>query len=64
MALQPPTTLLREVESGLRGLARELEEITGEPPANLLWWGHELREVIEALEHRHPAPEHRIRPSC
>lgn len=52
------------MERGLRALARELEEITGEPPANLLWWGHELREVIEALEHRHPAPEHRLRPGC
>ncbi len=52
MPLQPPTIRLREVEKGLGSLARELEEITGEPPANLLWWQHELREVIVTLERR------------
>ena len=41
-------------EAGLAALARELEEITGTPPANLLWWGHELRDVIAVLEHRPP----------
>jgi hypothetical protein len=50
MPLQPPTTRLREVEQGLGSLARELEEITGVPPANLLWWRRELREVITTLE--------------
>jgi hypothetical protein len=43
---------LREVEQGLGSLARELEEITGEPPANLLWWQRELRDVIVTLERR------------
>ena len=52
MPLQPPTTRLREVEKGLGSLARELEEITGVTPANLLWWQHELREVIVSLEQR------------
>ena len=52
MPLQPPTTRLREVEQGLGSLARELEEITGVPPANLLWWRRELREVITTLERR------------
>jgi hypothetical protein len=52
MPLQPPTTRLREVEKGLGSLARELEEITGVPPANLLWWRRELREVITTLERR------------
>jgi hypothetical protein len=48
---------LREVEQGLGSLARELEEITGEPPANLLWWQRELREVIVTLEgRREPDP--------
>ena len=53
MPTPPPTTRLREVEQGLGSLARELEEITGEPPANLLWWQRELREVIVSLEGRH-----------
>ena len=52
MALPPPTTRLREVEAGLGALARELEEIIGVPPANLLWWRHELRDVIASLERR------------
>lgn len=52
MPLQPPTTRLREVEKGLGSLARELEEITGVPPANLLWWRRELHEVITTLERR------------
>jgi hypothetical protein len=52
MPLQPPTTRLREVERGLGSLARELEEITGVRPANLLWWRRELREVITTLEQR------------
>lgn len=52
MALQLPSTRLREVEKGLGSLARELEEITGIPPANLLLWQRELREVIVSLEQR------------
>ena len=52
--MPPPTTRLREVEKGLGSLARELEEITGITPANLLWWQRELREVILTLERRWP----------
>ncbi len=52
MPLQNPATRLREVEMGLAALARELEEITGVRPANLLWWRHELQEVIATLEGR------------
>ena len=59
MPLQPPTTRLREVEQGLGSLARELEEITGVPPANLLWWRRELREVITTLERRQ-SPDARV----
>ena len=50
MPLQNPATRLREVERGLGTLARELEEITGVRPANLLWWRHELQDVIFTLE--------------
>ena len=50
MPLQNPATRLREVEQGLGALASELEEITGIRPANLLWWRHELRDVIDTLE--------------
>ena len=49
---QNPATRLREVERGLGALARELEEITGVRPANLLWWRHELQDVIVTLEGR------------
>ena len=52
MPLQNPATRLREVERGLGALARELEEITGVRPANLLWWRHELQDVIATLEGR------------
>jgi hypothetical protein len=52
MPPQNPATRLREVERGLGALARELEEITGIRPANLLWWRHELQDVIVALERR------------
>ena len=52
MPQQNPATRLREVEQGLGTLARELEEITGVRPANLLWWRHELQDVIVALEGR------------
>jgi hypothetical protein len=57
--IPPPTTRLREVEQGLGSLARELEEITGEPPANLLWWQRELRDVIVTLERRLSTDAHR-----
>jgi hypothetical protein len=49
-------TKLREVELGLGALARELEKMLGVPPANLLWWREELRDVIFDLE---DAPEAR-----
>lgn len=52
MPSQNPATRLREVERGLGALARELEEITGVRPANLLWWRHELQDVIITLEQR------------
>jgi len=52
MPQQNPATRLREVERGLGALARELEEITGVRPANLLWWRHELQDVIVTLEGR------------
>jgi hypothetical protein len=57
MPQQNPATRLREVEMGLGALARELEEITGVRPANLLWWRHELQDVIVTLEGRAAAPE-------
>ena len=56
MPPQNPATRLREVERGLDSLARELEEITSIRPANLLWWRHELQDVILTLERR-DAPE-------
>ena len=62
MTVPPPTIRLREVEAGLAALARELEEITGERPANLLWWGQELRDVIASLERRPPVLRQASRP--
>ena len=35
---------------GYNVFPRELEEITGVRPANLLWWRHELQDVIVTLE--------------
>ncbi len=52
MSSQTPTTRLREVEMGLGALARELEKMIGVPPANLLWWREEVRDVIFDLEQR------------
>lgn len=57
-----PATRLREVEIGLGALARELEEITGVRPANLLWWRHEVQDVIATLEGRATAAEPPRRP--
>lgn len=37
---------------GLGALARELEKMIGVPPANLLWWREEVRDVIFDLERR------------
>lgn len=51
-----PLTRLRQVESGLHCLARELSETVGEPRLNLFWWRDEVRSVIAALERQCPSP--------
>ena len=43
------------MELGLAALARELEHVIGVPPANVLWWRAELREVILELERPQPS---------
>ncbi len=49
MPEQNPVTRLREVAAGLGELADALEQQTGRPAPNLLFWRSEIIDVVEEL---------------